>query len=80
MVKTWEDLDFDYLKEKCSGERIGCALKIETASRNKWWKCKMPFLSGYDVSYDFASPLFIRRGCNLKLQLANVHCLTARFL
>lgn len=36
MVKTWEDLDFDYLKEKWSGERIGCALKIETASRNKW--------------------------------------------
>lgn len=52
MVRTVivaRDLDFDYSKERWSGqkERIGCALKIETVSRNKWRKCKMPFLSGH---------------------------------
>lgn len=41
---------------------------------------KCPFFLATTISYDFASLLFIRRGCNLKLQLANVHCLTARFL
>lgn len=52
MVRTVivaRDLDFDYSKERWSGqkERIGCALKIETVSRNKWRKCKMSFLSGH---------------------------------